>query len=74
MSAETKDAVEAAIRSHIADEKDGALTASWVVVSEFLPEEDDGDTHMLDIIPDSQSAAASIGLLTYAAHHRVCRC
>ena len=40
MSTDTKAALDAAIRAHIADEHDDSLTASWVLIAERMPDLD----------------------------------
>lgn len=70
MSAETKAALDAAIRAHVADEYDGSLTASWLVAAEYVPEHDDGMTHILDVVADNQSSVTTIGLAHFVAQQR----
>lgn len=70
MSDATRDALDAAIRAHIADEYDNNLTASWIVIAEHILPEDDGDTHVVDVVPDNQSAITSIGLTHYVVQAR----
>jgi len=58
MSAITKAALDDAIRAHVADEQDGALTPAWLVVA--------GTTNRsADVIwdgPEDQPGFATIGL------------
>ncbi len=71
MSDATKHALDAAIRAHIADEYDGALTASWVTVAEHVPLEGDSEyTHVVDIIPDGQSSMTTLGLTHFTTQMR----
>ncbi|GAA1323670.1 hypothetical protein ACFSWE_09490 [Leucobacter albus] len=71
MSVHTKAALEAAIRDHIADEHDGSLAASWVVVTERVPlDGDDGYSHVVDIVPDGQSSVTTMGLAYFVAQQR----
>lgn len=53
MSEQTKAALDAAIRAHVADEHDGSLAASWLVITERVPlDGDDGYSHVMDVVPD----------------------
>lgn len=70
MSADTRAALDAAIRAHIADEHEDSLTASWVLIAERVPEHDDGMTHVVDIVPDGQSVVTTIGLTHYVTQAR----
>ena len=71
MSTDTKAALDAAIRAHIADEHDDSLTASWVLIAERMPDEDDGNSHIVDVVADMQSAVTTIGLAYFVAQRRV---
>ena len=70
MSDTTKAALDAAIRTHIADEHDDSLTASWVLVAERVPEHDDDMTHIVDVVPDGQSVITTVGLTHYVTQAR----
>lgn len=70
MSDTTKAALDAAIRAHIADEHNDSLTASWVVIAERIPEEDDGYSHVVDVVADMQSSVTTIGLAYFVAQQR----
>lgn len=70
MSQATKDAVEAAIRAHIADEHPDNLVGSWIAICERVTPEDDGLTHVVDILPDGQSNITSIGLTYFITRAR----
>lgn len=72
MSAETKAALEQAIRNHVADEREGDVVASWVVITEHVNLNDDDDemTHVLDIVPDMQSSMTTLGLTHFVTTQR----
>lgn len=71
MSDETKIALDTAIRAHIADEHEGSLAASWVLIAERVPLDGDDDyTHVVDIVADGQSSVTTIGLAHYVAQMR----
>lgn len=71
MSEQTKAALDAAIRAHVADEHDGSLAASWLVITERVPlDGDDGYSHVMDVVPDGQSSVTTMGLAYFVAQNR----
>lgn len=71
MSEQTKADLDSAIRAHIADEYDGSLAASWVVIAERVPlDGDDGYSHVVDAVADGQSSVTTIGLAHFVAQQR----
>ena len=71
MSEQTKSALDAAIRAHIEDEYDGALTSSWVAIAERIQLDGDSEyTHVVDILPEGQSSMTTIGLTHFTTQMR----
>jgi hypothetical protein len=71
LSEQTKAALDDAIRAHIADEYDGAITSSWVLVAEYMPlDGDDEYTHVIDVVRSGQSSMTTIGLTHFATQMR----
>ncbi|MFF8817800.1 hypothetical protein ACF07D_07375 [Leucobacter sp. NPDC015123] len=71
MSEITKAALDEAVRAHIADEHDDSLAASWVLIAERVPlDGDDGHSHVVDVVPDGQSAVTTMGLAYFLAQRR----
>jgi len=70
MSEQTAESLDDAIRAHIADEYDNSLTSSWVVIAESIPLEDDGYSHIVDVVAEGQSTVTTIGLAYFMAQQR----
>ena len=71
MSEQTKTALDDAIRAHISDEYDGALTSSWVAIAEYVPlDGDDEYTHVVDVVRPGQSSMTTIGLTYFVTQQR----
>lgn len=65
MSEQTKQALEAAIAAHVADEYFGDMVSAWVIVAETTSIEmlDDGAGSMVVDARDMQSAYLTTGLI-----------
>ncbi len=68
MSANTLNAVDDAIRAHIADENDGATVTGWLVSVAHVTAENltDGVTGLRGIVPEGQPFHVSVGLAEVA--------
>lgn len=62
MSAATAQAIDAAVRAHIADEADGQLAVGWALVVARTNVRDDGHDYVVEA-PEWQPAHHTIGLL-----------
>lgn len=70
MSAQTRETLDAAIRAHVADEHPDNLVGSWVTIYERVLPEDDGMTHIVDVVPEGQSVVTTVGLTHFVATNR----
>jgi hypothetical protein len=68
MSADTRDALEAAISAHMADEYDGAVMTGYVLQAEggIFDGEHVGSTAYMATVPMTQTYATSLGLALMA--------
>ena len=66
----TRSAVDDAIRAHIQDEHPGSLVGSYVVILERVPAEEDGMTHVVDVVPPGQSNVTTLGLAHFLSAAR----
>lgn len=68
MSEQTKQALEAAVAAHVAEETDGDLATAWVIIAETtsLEEMDDNRSSFYIDTRDLQSLYTSDGLLYHA--------
>jgi hypothetical protein len=67
MSDTTRQAVEDAIATHVADEKPGAYLTGYVVMAAAVLPEDDDITNYQSILPATQPLHVSLGLATILA-------
>ena len=72
MSVETKDALEAAIVAHFADEFDGATASAWVLQA-YGQRIDTEDGYYLTSWADGQPLHATAGLIEYASRRQAAR-
>lgn len=65
MSAETKEALEEAIRAHFADEQDGSMMVNYVIqISGIVPDNPDMIAYSRES-PDDQAMHVTMGLIEY---------
>lgn len=71
MSIATKEALDQAIRAHIADEcPESPLVTAWVCITEETGYEDDRLSHVMDVTMDNQSNTMTIGLAFFLSQAR----
>jgi hypothetical protein len=68
----TKDALEAAIAAHFADEFDGAVASSWVLQA-YGQRIDTSDGYYLTSWTDGQPLHITAGLIEYASRRQAAR-
>lgn len=62
MSDETYEALDAALKAHMADERPDALVTGWAAVAAYITDEPDSD-HYAVVKLDGQMNYSTIGLL-----------
>lgn len=71
MSEATKDALDDAIRAHIADECDGRLCVGWLIITASMNGDDmaDSKTHYFSEASDNLPMHSTLGLAAMLDHH-----
>jgi hypothetical protein len=72
VSDDTKDALEAALAAHFADEFDGAIASAWII-QVYGNRIDTTDGYYLTSWPEGQPLHTTAGLIEYASRRQAAR-